>query len=135
PFMAIPLLVLVRRRKAAADADTVGKSIRMKKALVKRYLSEAGTYLQSKGPFYDALERALHNFLKAKLLLETTEMQKETIRELLLQRNAASTTVTEFIQLLESCEMARFAPSSATAIQNDYDTAIRLITELEKQLS
>jgi hypothetical protein len=93
------------------------------------------SHLQSKGPFYDALERALHNFLKVKLLLETTEMQKETIRELLLQRNAASPTVTEFIQLLESCEMARFAPSSATAIQNDYDTAIRLITELEKQLS
>ncbi|WP_297515102.1 BatD family protein [Flavobacterium sp.] len=135
PFLAIPLFVFVRRRKAAADADTLGKSIRMKKALVKRYLSEAGTYLQSKGPFYDALERALHNFLKAKLLLETTEMQKETIRELLVQRKADSTTVAEFIQLLESCEMARFAPSSATAIQNDYDTAIRLITELEKQLS
>ncbi|MFN7332161.1 MAG: BatD family protein, partial [Flavobacterium sp.] len=43
PFLAIPLFVFVRRRKAAADADTVGKSIRMKKALVKRYLSEAGT--------------------------------------------------------------------------------------------
>jgi hypothetical protein len=67
--------------------------------------------------------------------LETAEMQKETIRELLAQRKADPTTVAEFIQLLESCEMARFAPSSATAIQNDYDTAIRLITELEKQLS
>lgn len=134
PFMTIPLLVVYKRRKEATDADVAGNKIRLSNKLAKRYLSEAQKQLANKEPFYIALERALHNFLKAKLHLETFEMSKEKIRELLLVKNANPDTVSQFIDLVESCEFARYAPSTGTSLQNDYNLAISIISELEKQL-
>ena len=85
--------------------------------------------------FYIALEKALHNFLKAKLHIETSEMSKDTIQSILLERKASENTVSEFIKLVENCELARYAPSSSVAIQSDFDKAVGLISELEKQIS
>ena len=61
-----------------------GNKIRQNNRLAKKYLSEAKKQLGSKEPFYVALEKALHNFLKAKLNIETSEMSKPIIQELLL---------------------------------------------------
>ena len=81
-----------------------------------------------------ALEKAMHNFLKAKLHIETSEMSKDNIQELLLSRNANPETVTDFIALTENCELARYAPASSTSIQNDFDKAVEIISALEKQI-
>jgi hypothetical protein len=134
PFLAIPFLIIGKRRKDAADNDVAGNKIRRSNALAKKYLSEAKKHLGNKEPFYIALEKAMHNFLKAKLHIETSEMSKEKITELLLSRKANEDTVSEFIQLTENCELARYAFSSESAIQNDYDKAIVIISDLEKQL-
>jgi hypothetical protein len=134
PFLAIPLLIVGRRRKQAIDNDLVGNKIRKSNALAKKYLSEAKKHLGQKEPFYIALEKALHNFLKAKLNIETSDMSKEKIREILTERNAQPETISEFITLTENCEFARYAPSSDTAIQQDYEKAVAIISNLEKQL-
>jgi len=134
PFLAIPLLIVGRRRKQAVDNDVVGNKIRKSNALAKKYLSEAKKHLGQKEPFYIALEKALHNFLKAKLNIETSDMSKEKIREILTERNAQPETISEFITLTENCEFARYAPSSDTAIQQDYEKAVAIISNLEKQL-
>lgn len=134
PFLAIPLLIVGRRRKQAIDNDVVGNKIRKTNALAKKYLSEAKKHLGQKEPFYIALEKALHNFLKAKLNIETSDMSKEKIREILTERNAQPETISEFITLTENCEFARYAPSSDTAIQQDYEKAVAIISNLEKQL-
>jgi hypothetical protein len=82
-----------------------------------------------------ALEKAMHNFLKAKLHIETSDMTKSNIQELLLSRNAGSQTVIDFITLTENCELARFAQSSSADIQKDFDKAVLIISDLEKQIS
>ena len=76
----------------------------------------------------------MHNFLKAKLNIETSEMSKEKISEILQTRNAQKDTITNFIQLTENCELARYAMSSESALQQDYEKAVGIISELEKQL-
>ncbi|WP_295333749.1 BatD family protein [Flavobacterium sp.] len=134
PFLAIPLLIVGRRRKQAINNDVVGNKIRKSNALAKKYLSEAKKHLGQKEPFYIALEKALHNFLKAKLNIETSDMSKEKIREILTERNAQPETISEFITLTENCEFARYAPSTDAAIQQDYEKAVAIISNLEKQL-
>ena len=116
------------------DRDVVGNRMRQSNKLARKYLGDAKKQLGNKEPFYIALERALHNFLKAKLNIETSEMSKERIQELLLSRNARQETVDDFIALMNSCEFARYAPSSDSAMQKDYDTAVNVITALEKQM-
>jgi hypothetical protein len=135
PFIALPILILLRKRKEALDGDVTGNRIRMNNRLAKKYLSEAKKQINNKEPFYVALEKAMHNFLKAKLHIETSEMSKDNIQELLLSRNANPEVVTDFIVLTENCELARYAPASSMSIQNDFDKAVVIISALEKQIS
>lgn len=134
PFAFIPLIVLLRKKKEAIDADVVGNRTKLSNKLAKKFLSEAKKQINNKEPFYIALEKAMHNFLRAKLHIETSEMSKDKIREILLSRNANPDTVSDFIALTENCEFARYAPSSDATIQNDYEKAVEIISALEKQL-
>ena len=135
PFLGIPALILFKKKKEALDGDLVGNKIRLSNKLAKKYLSEAKNEIGNKAPFYIALEKAMHNFLKAKLNIETSEMSKDNIKALLESRNANIETVNNFIGLTENCELARYAPSTSAAIQQDYDKAVAIISDLEKQIS
>jgi len=135
PFGLLPIIVLAKKKKEAIDGDVVGNRIKRNNRLAKKYLSEAKKQINNKEPFYVALEKAMHNFLKAKLHIETSEMSKDNIKEILLSKNANPEAVNEFIALTENCEIARYAPSSSATIQKDYEKAVLIISDLEKQLS
>jgi len=134
PFLLLPIIVLFKKKKEAIDSDVFGNRIKMNNRLAKKYLSEAKKQINNKEPFYVALEKAMHNFLKAKLHIETSEMSKDNIRELLLSRKVSPESVDHFIALTENCEIARYAPSSSATIQHDFDKAVSIISELEKQI-
>lgn len=134
PFLCIPIIVVFKKKKEAIDGDVAGNKIKLSNKLAKKYLSEAQKEIGNKEPFYIALEKAMHNFLKAKINIETSEMSKEKISEILLERKANPDAITSFINLTENCEFARYAPSSSAAIQQDYDKAVAIISELEKQI-
>jgi hypothetical protein len=134
PFVILPIIVLAKKKKEALDGDVTGNRIRMNNKLAKKYLSQAKKHLNNKEPFYIALEKAMHNFLKAKLHIETSEMSKDNISSLLLSRNADPETVQSFINLTENCEYARYAPASSASIQQDFDKAVLIISALEKQI-
>ena len=135
PFLILPLIVFFKKKKEALNSDVFGNRVRMNNKLAKKYLSEAKKQINNKEPFYVALEKAMHNFLKAKLHIETSEMSKSNIQQLLTSRNANVQTIIDFINLTENCELARFAQSSSTAIQQDFDKAVEIISDLEKQIS
>ena len=135
PFLIIPLIMAIKKKKEAIDGDVVGNRIKLSNKLAKKYLSEAKNQLENKEQFYIALEKAMHNFLKAKLHIETTDMSKDKITEILLKKNANVESVKSFINLTENCEFARYAPSTSVSIQQDFDKAVSIISELEKQIS
>jgi hypothetical protein len=135
PFLMLPLIVLLKKKKNAMDSDVFGNRIKMNNRLAKKYLSDAKKQINDKEAFYVALEKAMHNFLKAKLHIETSDMTKSNIQQLLLSKNAGAQTVINFIDLTENCELARFAQSSTADIQKDFDKAVMIISDLEKQIS
>jgi hypothetical protein len=134
PLLCIPIIVIFKKKKEAIDGDVAGNKIKLSNKLAKKYLSEAQKEIGNKEPFYIALEKAMHNFLKAKINIETSEMSKEKISEILLERKANPESISAFINLTENCEFARYAPSTSTAIQQDYEKAVTIISELEKQI-
>jgi hypothetical protein len=135
PFLILPLIVLFKKKKDAIDSDVFGNRIKMNNRLAKKYLSEAKKQINNKEAFYVALEKAMHNFLKAKLHIETSDMSKSNIQQLLLSKNAGAQTVIDFINLTENCELARYALTSSSTIQQDFDKAVMIISDLEKQIS
>ncbi len=134
PLLLIPIVMIAKKQKEAKDADVVGNRVRNNNRLVKKYLSEAKKQMGDKVPFYMAMEKALHNFLKAKLHIETVEMSKENIIELLQQRNASEESINRFMELMNDCEFARYAPATDIAMTNDFERAVERISELEKQI-
>lgn len=134
PFLLMPVIIFARKKKEAYDSDVKGNRVRETNKLAKKYLVEAKNHLGNKEQFYMHLEKALHNFLKAKLNIETAEMSRQNVRELLLSRKADSDTVNDFMKIMDNCEFARYAPSTSTAMQQDYDNAVAVVTALEKQM-
>jgi hypothetical protein len=134
PFLLIPIAMIVRRKRHAYTSDVQGNRIRKADKLARKFLSEAKKNLGSQKEFYIAMERALHNYLKAKLNIQTSDMSKDRITRLLKEREVDESTNIEFIGLLESCEFARYTPSNTVAMQQDYDKAVRVISTMDKQL-
>jgi hypothetical protein len=134
PFLIIPIAIFLRRNQDKRNADVKGNRIRKADRLAKKYLSEAKKNLSSKEAFYESLERALHNYLKAKLNIETSDFNKEKIETLLLERKVESSVVSDFISILENCELARYTPITQVTIKNDYDKAAKTISLIDKQL-
>lgn len=134
PFLAIPIAIIIRRKKEIRDADVQGNKIRKADKLARKYLSEAKKALNDKVLFYVALEKALHNYLKAKLHIETSDFNKEKIASLLSEREVDESVTSDFISILESCELARYTPISQESLQSDYDKAARTISTIDKQI-
>jgi|TARA_Y100000588_G_C14250056_1_gene923090 hypothetical protein len=134
PFAAIPLFILFGKRREAKAADVTGNRRKKADRLARKYLSEAKKNLGDQQSFYESLERAMHNYLKAKLHIQTAEMSKERISEILREKNVADETSTEFIEVLKSCEFARYTPASNTAQHEDYEKAVKVISKLDKDL-
>lgn len=133
PFLAIPLAIVIRKKKATRDADVYGNRIRKADKLAKKYLSNAKKSLGKKEAFYIALEKALHNYLKAKLHIETSDLSKEKINELLADKQVENEVITNFNKILESCELARYTPIDIVTMQEDYEKAAKTISLIDKQ--
>ncbi len=112
----------------------VGNRLRTANRLSKKYLSAARKNLGNHEAFYISLEKSLHNYLKSKLNIQTADMSKDRVNELLKERGADEQTRTEFTQLLASCEFARYTPSSDATMKQDYEKAGRVLTSIDKQL-
>ncbi|GIM55393.1 hypothetical protein CAPN005_20400 [Capnocytophaga cynodegmi] len=134
PLLLIPIALILWKVQQTRTSDIEGNKVRAANKLAKKYLSEAKRKLNDKNTFYEALERALHNYLKAKLKIETSEMSKEKISELLSLRNVNPQTISEFLGLLKNCEMARYSPIDRVSMENDYHKSVQTLSELDKQI-
>ncbi len=134
PFLLIPLFIFIGKKRREQALDVEGNKLRSRNKLAKKYLSEAKKNLSDKESFYEALERALHNYLKAKLNIETSDFAKEKIQELLLEKGTEENTAQQFIGLLKNCELARYAPTTQATMKDDYHQAVNIIANIDKQI-
>ncbi|WP_396636415.1 BatD family protein [Maribacter sp. R77961] len=134
PLLLIPLAIIFRKKRDEIASDVVGNKVKKANRLARKYLSKAKKELGQKESFYVALEKALHNYLKAKLKIETSEFSKDKIIELLSKKQVDENTISSFIELLKNCEAARYSPFSDVQMQNDYDKASETISVMDKQL-
>ena len=134
PLIAIPIGVFIGKKNEERSNDIIGNKTRKAEKLAKKYLSKAQKQLGKKEAFYEALERALHNYLKAKLGIETSEISKERITEILENKKIAPTTIHQFIEVLKSSDFARYTPFTATQMNEEFERAKTVIVQLDKQL-
>lgn len=134
PLALIPIGIIIARNNEKRNSDVIGRKQRKAEKLAKKYLSKAQKQLGKKEAFYEALERALHNYLKAKLVVEIADISKENITKILQNRNINETTIQHFIDVLKASDFARYTPVTNTEMTAEFERAKKVIVELDKQL-
>ena len=134
PIFLLIIFVFLMQRNQRISNDVQGSRLRAANRLSKKYLGEAKKNLKNKTLFYDALERALYNYLKAMLKINADDFSKEKITEILAGKKLAGEEIHSFIALLENCEEVRYSPATDAMMQQDFDQALSVISNIDKKL-
>lgn len=135
----IPLFILIVfffiYRKKIHDNANIDK-VKMRKAnkQARRRLKQAAKYIKEnkREAFFDEVMRALWGYLSDKLTLPLSELTKDNAKEEMQQHNIQETSANEFMELLDACEFARYAPAELSdSMDSIYNRAIEVIGKLE----
>ena len=85
--------------------------------------------------FYEEFSQALWGYISDKLNIVRSQLSMDSVREIMLSKEVSEDIVNEFVELLNNCEYARFAPGDANKKMDElYQKGIELITKAEKHL-
>lgn len=116
-------IALMRNRKATKVAQK-----RMKKAY--QFMKE-----NNKNEFYIEVSQALWGYLSDKFSIPMANLSMDTVSDTLKKKEVKEETIKQFINTLNNCEFARFAPGdSSSAMENIYNEAINIVSLIENEL-
>lgn len=136
PFPLFFLVLFIKRRVLALRSDEVYmRKSKANKMAVKR-LSEAKKLMSSGDDkkFYEEVFKALYGFFSDKFNIATSELNKETIAEMLIKNGIDEGLRTRAEDILNKCEMARFAPVSDISHEAVYNESVEVISSIQKEL-
>ena len=128
----IIILVLVYLRFIKDSISSDEKKSKLSRKLADSFLEVAKNDINNTNLFYISLEKALFNFLKSRFDFQTSEFSKDNIKVKLSEKNIDGHTTESLIEILKSCEYARYTPSSPKEMKADYEKAVEVIYNIEK---
>ena len=138
----IPLIFFISflliYRKQAIDNANVAK-MRNKKAnkVASKRMKNAGKLLaeKKKEAFYDEVLKALWGYISDKLNIPVSQLSKDNIEEELVKYNVSKELIHTFIETMNECEFARYAPGNQNeAMDKVYASAIDVISKMENSI-
>ena len=138
----IPLLLfitfMVIYRKQAIENANVAK-VRTKKAnkVATKRMKNAGKLLAENNneAFYDEVLKALWGYISDKLNIPVSQLSKDNIEEKLTKHGVSDELIKHFIDTLNECEFARYAPGNQTETMDNINTsAINVISKMENSI-
>ena len=132
------IALLVINRKQAIENANVAK-VRTKKAnkVATKRMKNAGKLLAEKKreAFYDEVLKALWGYIGDKLSMPVSQLSKDNIEEELQKHQVADELIKEFINNLNDCEFARYAPGNQDEkMDKIYSSAIDVISKMENSI-
>lgn len=137
PGIAFIIFFIVYRKQIAANANVA--KMRTKKAnkvAVKR-MKQAGKLLaeNKKDAFYDEVLKALWGYISDKLNIPVSRLSKDNIEEELRNYGVDDALIKEFLDALNNCEFARFAPGDDNqAMDKVYSASLEVISKMENSI-
>ena len=133
PLLLLPILGWWIRFNRARGHDLGALKRKASSRMAKKYLAQAQKALKTPDSFYLALEKSFQHFLKARLSIETADMTHDTIEDLLMAQGVSKEVSGRLIELLNRCAMARYSPQQISDMLEDYNRALEVLTDLDKQ--
>lgn len=137
PFCLFIVFVIIYRKQAIENANVA--KVRTKKAnkVATKRMKLAGKLLaeNKKDQFYDEVMRALWGYISDKLNIPVSKLSKDNIEYELNKYGVQADLIKEFIEALNQCEFARYAPGDENAaMDNVYSSAIDVMSKMENSI-
>ena len=131
----ITLCIIFRKRAIAASDVTSMRGKKANKVAVKR-LRKASRFMKQnkRDEFYDEVLRALWNYVSDKFSMPAEQLSRDNISEQLSTRNVEPHVIDSFIEAINECEYARYAPGDVMGnMQTTLDKATTAIVNIENR--
>lgn len=136
-ILTLLTIYLLNQKRIKENANVARiKNKKASKVALKR-LKEANSHLKDNSgeKFYESIERAFWGYLSDKLTIPVSELSREKASGELTKHSVSATIVERFIQILDTCEYARYAPGGGSAkMQELFDEAIEVMSVMEKEI-
>ena len=138
-LMAVIFIVALIINKKINKFNKNQVLVRNKQAtkVAKKRLTNAHDFLKenNQNKFYEEFSQALWGYISDKLNIVRSQLSMETVKEMMLSKDVNEDIVNEFIDLLNNCEYARFAPGDPSKKMDElYQKGIEIITKAERIL-
>ena len=131
------ILLFALKKRELMSKDTAANRNRKADKVARGRLKNALQHLKAKDQekFYVEMSQALWGYIADKLGIERSKLSMDTVSETMKGQNVPDELTQQFIDTLNSCEFARFAPGSAEEKMDDlYQKGIDVISKAEKVL-
>ncbi len=133
-LVLLSFLIISNRRKRGNVA-----LVKNRKAtkVARKNLKKANEFLktQKRDEFYTEVSRALWGYLSNKFNIPLSSLSMDSVRDRLSAKAVSKESIDSFIEVLNKCEFARFAPGESTNLMNEiYKEAILFISRIESEL-
>lgn len=139
PLFIFIVGIIVNRRRIKANADTVRLKNKSANKMAKKRLRLAANALKNNNSdlFYDEILKALWGYVSYKLNIDKSKLNRDNISDVLKTKNIEEINISKFIELLDSCEFARYAPSGNQdkEMHKIYEESLSTITDLDKSIN
>ncbi|WP_458410271.1 BatD family protein [Bacteroides congonensis] len=137
PALAFIIFFIIYRKQAAENANVA--KVRTKKAnkVATKRMKLAGKLLSEnkKDAFYDEVLKALWGYISDKLNIPVSRLSKDNIEEKLRNHGVNEELIKGFLNALNDCEFARFAPGDENqAMDKVYSSSIEVISKMENSI-
>ena len=137
PLTLFIAFMIIYRKQAMENANVA--KVRTKKAnkVATKRMKNAGKLLAEKKSeaFYDEVLKALWGYISDKLSMPVSQLSKDNIEEELQKHQVADELIKEFINNLNDCEFARYAPGNQDEkMDKIYSSAIDVISKMENSI-
>lgn len=138
PAICFILFMIYHQKEIIENADVAKmRNKKANKVAVKR-LKHAGYLLAAnkKNEFYDEVLKALWGYTSDKLCIPVSQLSKDNIEENMKNQTVDEELIKSFLNTLNECEFARFAPNTEghEAMDKVYSSCLNVISKMENTI-
>ena len=137
PAILFVIFFIMYRNQIKENSDLAKVRIRKANKMAIKRLKNAGKLMQEKKKeaFYEEILKALWGYLSDKLSIPQADLTKDNVEAELAKYGVDELLTKEFMDILNTCEFARYAPSQAPdAMDKLYELTADAIEKMENTI-
>jgi hypothetical protein len=135
PFILLSLLFVARKKIDKSKLDIIGNKKKKATKLATKKLAIAKKHLDNNelDTFYEEVTNAIYGYFGDKFNIDKAAISREVIIEKLNNLSIDSSKTESLVNIIEKCEMARFAPIKDISGEGMYEEVLSIISTIEEQ--